>query len=154
MNIIRLTGSEWVIMKILWKNSRCSNSTILTEADKCNISWTKSTLNVLLKRLIGKNAIEKDKTVTPYEYFALISKEECSIAELKILLNQVFDNSMLELCSTAMNSNLITFEEQRSVSKIFNRSVTLESYRIKDIEKRREYYIKRKNKIKKVEKQE
>lgn len=55
--MIKLTDSEWVIMKILWNNSDCSQSTISIAAINYNINWSRNTVHTLLNRLIMRESI-------------------------------------------------------------------------------------------------
>ena len=143
----KLSDSEWVIMKILWNNSDCSQSTISIAAINYNINWSRNTVHTLLNRLINKKAVEADKTVKPYIYFAVIKWEECSMSETTIFFNRVFDDSITKMFSTVLSSQMFTKDDLYIIKRIADRYYAKACYEMRKKLKSKELYQKRKNRL-------
>ena len=142
----KLSDSEWVIMKILWNNSDCSQSIISRTAIDYNVNWTRNTVYTLLNRLINKKAVEVDKTIMPYIYFAVIKWEECSMSETIIFINRVFDGSITKMFSTVLSSQIFTKDELYKMKRIVDKNHIKAYFEMRKKLKRKELYQKKKNK--------
>ena len=60
MNGISLSDGEWKLMNLLWDEHPQALGR-LVEAMKPDTGWTKSTVNVMLKRLAEKGAVSVDE---------------------------------------------------------------------------------------------
>jgi len=106
--IPQISESEWEIMKILWGESpRTANDIIESLSPK--VAWKPKTIKTLISRLLKKRAIHYRKLDRAYEYYPLVSKEECVKQESRSFLNRVYDGEL--------NPMLIGFLDSRMLSK-------------------------------------
>ena len=130
-------------------NHGCSQSTISMATINYNINWSRNTIHTLLNRLIEKKAVEVDKTVKPYIYFAVIKWEDCSLAETKIFIKRVFDKSITKMLSTILSTQIFTKDELFEIKSITNKKYAKAYYEMTEKLKRKDLYQKNKKQSKK-----
>ena len=75
-----ITSKEWYIMKILWKEKRCTLMEIVEKVQK-ETKWSKSTCATMVRRMTEKGVIGYEvKGKTKY-FYPLVEKEEAMIPE-------------------------------------------------------------------------
>lgn len=117
MNNITLSDGEWKLMNELWENHPCSLAQ-LVNAFENDTGWSKSTIFVMLKRLIAKNAVKVDTSGRVQLYTPIIKKEETTVRETRSFLSRVYGGSIgLMVSSLAGQSSLSENEiaELRSI---------------------------------------
>lgn len=62
-----ISEAEWQVIKILWMRPE-STSTELIQILRKKFSWSPSTVKTLLRRLIDKGAIRREKHRKVFEY--------------------------------------------------------------------------------------
>ncbi|MBR6570855.1 MAG: BlaI/MecI/CopY family transcriptional regulator [Clostridia bacterium] len=77
------TPAEWKILEILWKEGGMSTGQI-TSALQPEPGWTQNTVCTLLKRLMQKELIRLDETVSMERYVCRLPKEHVVIAQAAI----------------------------------------------------------------------
>ena len=75
MNGISLSDGEWKLMNLLW-DEHPQTLGRMVEAMKLETGWTKSTVNVMLKRLAEKGAVRVDESGPRKLYFPLVQRDE------------------------------------------------------------------------------
>lgn len=82
-----VSPAEWQIMRVVWAQKETSSRYIidcLAEA----MAWKDSTIKTLIRRLVDKGWLDKQKQGRSYIYRAQVSQEEANRLELKT----IFDN--------------------------------------------------------------
>ncbi len=102
---INITSSELPIMKVLWEKGELSSPEIFE-----NLDGNISTLKTLLKRLVDKGAVGKNKLNSrAYTYYPIVSESEYINSERKGFISRVFDGSK--------NKMLLNFVKEENISK-------------------------------------
>ncbi len=118
--MIQLTEAEWEVMKILWHNENSSLSDIVRIANDNSIPWAMNTVHTLLKRLINKNAVVVDKSMSPHKYRSIIDQQQCGVAEATKLINRIYSGSISKMFSSLMSSESITEEELLKLKRMID----------------------------------
>ena len=107
--IKKIPDAELEVMKIVWNNdSPISTSKIKESCDEeKKKSWSISTLQTLLNRLIERGFLETEKRGKERIYFPKIVEEEYLEFETKAFLKKVHRNSFSSLINTLYKSNEI-----------------------------------------------
>jgi len=108
-DIKKIPDAELEVMKIIWNNdSPISTSKIkeICHEEKRN-SWSISTLQTLLNRLIERGFLETEKRGKERIYFPKIVEEEYLEFETKAFLKKIHGNSFSSLINTLYKSNEI-----------------------------------------------
>lgn len=114
---IKLFDSELKVMDVLWKEGDTTAkkiSDILNE----RVGWNMNTTYTLIKRCIGKGAIERREP--NYVCHALIPKEQVQEQETAELINKVFDGSSDLLFASLLNKKNLSAEEIQRLKQLVN----------------------------------
>ncbi len=93
MEKVLLSEGEWKIMNQLWKKSPASLMEIVHGLEE-DTGWTKSTVFVMMKRLVGKGAVELDTSGKVQTYTPVIEKSEAAEQETGSFLSKVYNGSI------------------------------------------------------------
>jgi BlaI family penicillinase repressor len=118
--MIKLTEAEWDIMKILWDKKELCLADIVKAAQENGNSWATNTVHTLLGRLIKKQALEVNKTVSPHIYYPIADREACSLDKTKKLIEQIYDGSLSRMVSAFLSSEKVSDKELDELRKIVN----------------------------------
>lgn len=69
-----ISNAEWEIMRVVWTKEETTSSQIL-EILAQKTDWTASTVKTLLKRLVDKGYLARQKSGKSFLYSALVSEE-------------------------------------------------------------------------------
>lgn len=92
-NLPKVSEAEWEVMKLIWKISPLTSEKIIDSlSDKMN--WSTQTIKTFITRLIKKGAIGFEKSGRIYNYYPLISENECIKSENETFLKKVYDGAL------------------------------------------------------------
>lgn len=98
---MKITNTEWQVMRIIWANDGSTSREIMNALAK-KFEWTPSTVKTLLSRLVEKGCLTTKKTGNKFSYFAVLT-EAASV-------NQIVEDINEKTCATklpALISDLI-----------------------------------------------
>ncbi len=117
MSEIILSSGEWKLMKLMWvKSPRTIGEMVNALAD--DTAWTKTTIFVMLKRLIAKGAVRMDDSGRLQQYYPLIERDDASCTETDSFLSKVYDGSLGLMVSFLAEQNKLTDEDLDALTKI------------------------------------
>jgi predicted transcriptional regulator len=114
---IKLFDSELKVMDVLWKEGDMTAKRI-SDILKERVGWNMNTTYTLIKRCIGKGAIERREP--NFMCHALIPKEQVQEQETTELINKVFDGSADLLFASLLNRKNLSAEEIEKLKQIVN----------------------------------
>jgi predicted transcriptional regulator len=114
---IKLFDSELKVMDVLWKEGDMTAKGI-SDILKERVGWNMNTTYTLIKRCIGKGAIERREP--NFMCHALIPKEQVQEQETTELINKVFDGSADLLFASLLNRKNLSAEEIERLKQIVN----------------------------------
>jgi predicted transcriptional regulator len=114
---IKLFDSELKVMDVLWKEGDMTAKRI-SDILKERVGWNMNTTYTLIKRCIGKGAIERREP--NFMCHALIPKEQVQEQETTELINKVFDGSADLLFASLLNRKNLSAEEIERLKQIVN----------------------------------
>ena len=117
----KISDAEWEVMKIIWSNEKTTSSNII-ENLKDKEEWKPSTIKSLINRLLNKNAISLDKNGKEYEYYPLVSEEECVKEESNSFLKKVFNGSVNSMLLNFVKSQKLSEEDIEELRNILENS--------------------------------
>lgn len=92
-NLPKVSEAEWEVMKLIWKTNPLTSQEIIDSlCDKMN--WSTQTIKTFLTRLIKKGAVGFEKSGRSYNYYPLISENECIKSENETFLKKVYDGAL------------------------------------------------------------
>lgn len=94
---MQISDAEWQVMKIIWMQGEQTSTDLIKVLEK-RFSWSKSTIQTLLARLVEKECLTREKQGKSFVYSALLSQEDSK----KLLVQDIKD----KLCSRRMKQLL------------------------------------------------
>ena len=113
-------GLQLVHMNELWKAP--SSVGALVKALRGETGWSKSTVFIMLSRLIEKGAVACDDAVSPKLYSALISREGAALSETRSFLGRVYGGSLGSMMSCMAANHELSREEIDELVAILRRA--------------------------------
>ena len=110
MEGISLSDGEWKLMNLLWDDVPMTMGRFV-EALKAETGWTKSTVNVMLKRLAEKGAVRIDTDGVKKLYYPLIRRDDAIRSEAKSTLKRIRMDRFGLLVSTMAQESELSQEE-------------------------------------------
>lgn len=104
-------------MDVLWKEGDTTAKRI-SDILKEQVGWNMNTTYTLIKRCIGKGAVERKEP--NFVCHALIPKEQVQVQETKELINKVFDGSVDLLFASLLNRKNLSAKEIEKLKQIVN----------------------------------
>ena len=116
---ITLSDGEWKIMKLLWKSAPRTIGEIVSELSD-ETGWSKTTVFVMLKRLIGKEAVRLDDSGRLHQYYPLIRRTDVTHEETDSFLTRVYDGSIGMMVSSLAGRKALTKEDIDELRRILD----------------------------------
>ena len=114
-----ITSKEWYIMKILWKEKRCTLMEIVEKVQK-ETKWSKSTCATMVRRMTEKGVIGYEvKGKTKY-FYPLVEKEEAMIPETRSFLGRIYDGSVGALMNTLIRQGNLSEKDLDELEEILH----------------------------------
>jgi len=119
MQNITLSDGEWKIMKLLWKSAPRTIGEIVSELNE-ETGWSKTTVFVMLKRLIGKEAVSMDDSGRLQQYYPLLERKDVAPEETDSFLSGVYDGSIGMMVSSLAGRKALTKEDIDELRRILD----------------------------------
>jgi len=121
MEQIRISDSEWKIMKVLWN----TDGTAFTLGEIISAlgedsHWSYTTVRTLIVRLTDKGAVNADKTTGVYRYSAALNEQECIGEEVRSFISRVFDDKPSKLVASLVRDGEISEKERSEILKLLS----------------------------------
>lgn len=115
----RISDAEWLVMKVLWQESPLTASSVI-EYLKLETNWNPKTIQTLIGRLVKKGALDINKDANLYQYYPLVSQEECMREETKSFLQKVYGGSLNLLLANFVKSENLSPEEIEELKSLLD----------------------------------
>ena len=112
-----LSDGEWKLMKLLWQKAPRTIGEMVSELDE-ETSWSRTTVFVMLKRLIAKEAVRMDDSGQLQQYYPVLKRKEVERAETDSFLSRVYDGSVGFMVSSLVGRRALTDKEIRELRAI------------------------------------
>ena len=119
MSNITLSDGEWKIMKLLWQSAPRTIGEIVS-ALKSETGWSKTTVFVMLKRLIGKEAVRMDDSGRLQQYYPLIQRTDVTREETDSFLSRVYDGSIGMMVSSLAGRKALSKDDIDELRRILD----------------------------------
>ena len=100
---MQISDAEWQVMKIIWMQGKQTSTDLIKVLEK-RFSWSKSTIQTLLARLVEKECLTREKQGKSFIYSALLRQEDSK----KLLVQDIKD----KLCSRRIKQLLADLIEE------------------------------------------
>ena len=109
-NSPKISESEWQVMQVIWKKSPITTNEVVKELTPKS-RWKPKTIMTLLNRLVKKGALRFEKDGRAYEYYPLISENECVKAKNRSFLKRVYGGALKPMLADFLEDAELTDQE-------------------------------------------
>lgn len=113
----RISESEWVVMKELWRKHPQTSGQIV-EALAGKTRWGAATIKTLINRLVTKKALGFDKLGREHHYSPLVSEADCAREEGRSFRQRVFDGSLSPMLASFLEREPLSPKEIAELKQI------------------------------------
>ncbi len=118
----QVSGSELVLMKIIWKNGGAAlYSLIMEELEKDKNEWKNNTVLTLLSRLVEKKYLKIKKIGRRNEYMATVTEQEYQTMQTHSFLNKVYGGNVKNLISTLLRQDILSADELKEIEAFWRK---------------------------------
>ncbi|KAJ49166.1 BlaI family penicillinase repressor [Clostridium tetanomorphum] len=113
----KISAAEWEVMKLLWKEHPLTSEKII-DSLTTKMDWSTQTVKTFITRLLKKEAIGFEKVGRIYNYYPLISRDECIKAENESFLQKVYDGAVGMLFTKFLEEEPLSEEEIEELEQL------------------------------------
>ena len=117
-NVLKISETEWQVMKVVWANNPCSAAEVIDALAAADASWHPKTIKTFLNRLVGKQALGFRKEGRGYVYQALVTEKECVDAASQSFLQRVFGGSLKPMLAHFVEHKKLSREEIADLKRL------------------------------------
>lgn len=114
-----LSDAEWDVMKALWEQAPISVSDLCAHLMPIT-QWHPKTIRTMLIRLAKKRVVGKKSKGGVYQYFPLVSRDECSQFATQSFVDRVFDGALTPMVAYFASRRVLTEDEKRELRKLLD----------------------------------
>ena len=114
-----ISDAEWQVMKVLWGKSPLTSMEII-DSLRPDTTWSPKTIHTLISRSVKKEALGVRKGSSFYQYFPLVTEEECRRVETKSFVQKVYDGSLHLLIANFIKDEKLSSEEIEELRRILD----------------------------------
>ena len=123
-NIEIPTEAEWEIMEVVWSRKGTVTSAEIVDQIQKNKNVSKTTVRVLVKRLVSKGLLEftiDEHDSRVYHYKSTCSKKDCQAAKSRDFVKNYFGgNSMAAIAALVGNDKKLSDKQLNELQKIID----------------------------------
>ena len=94
----KVTEAEAVVLGALWRLGPLTPARLLAEVKQVQ-PWADTTIKTLLARLVRKAAVRAEREDGPVRYRAMIARDDFVAAEVRLLVDRLFDGDETALAA-------------------------------------------------------
>lgn len=119
----KISDSEWLVLRCLWKESPVELKTIYLML-KEETGWTSNMVRAMVVRLLEKGAIGAEKSGHRYRYYPIADENTCVKEETESFLNRVFERSVPRLFAALTDDRKLSAQELEELEAMIQRMKT------------------------------
>ena len=118
-SFLRISESEWEVMKIVWRQNPISAAEIIAELSERS-EWHQRTIRTLIGRLVRKGALRFKEEGRRYVYSPAVSREVCVRHASKSFMSRVFEGSSASVVLSLVRKTPLEKEEIEELRRILD----------------------------------
>lgn len=119
MNGIHLSEGEWKIMKLLWESPPQTIAQLVASLE-AETGWSRTTVFVMLKRLIAKGAVRVDDSGRVQQYYPTVTRARVAAEAADSFLARVYDGSIGWMVSSLTGRRALSAEEIAELRRVLD----------------------------------
>ena len=116
----KISQAEWEVMEVLWKTSPLTANDIV-EKLTARTPWKRETIRTLINRLVRKKAIGFEKNGRQYDYFPLVTQDQCIKDETQSFLRRFGGRAIEPMLAAFVEEKQLSPEKIAKLRQILDR---------------------------------
>lgn len=121
MKNVTLSDGEWKIMNLLWKKEPMTIGEMVTALEN-DTAWTKSTVFMMLKRMIEKKVVRVAGGNRAKLYFPVLLQEKASAYETENFLSKVYGGSIGMMVASMAGQKALSEDDIEELYRILKQA--------------------------------
>ena len=117
MKQVGLSDGEWKLMNLLWEQAPRTLGEMV-EAMKEDTGWSKSTIYVMLKRMLEKGTVEMREEDGLQKYYPVLNREETAREESRNFLFKVYKGSLSMMVASLVGQDSLSEQDIAELQNI------------------------------------
>ena len=117
---MQISDAEWQVMKIIWMQGEQTSSDLIKVLEK-RLSWSKSTIQTLLARLVEKECLTREKQGKSFIYSALLTQEDSKKLLVKDIKDKVCSRRMKQLLANLIKECDFTLADLEGLEEVISK---------------------------------
>jgi copper transport repressor, copY/tcrY family len=117
---MQISDAEWQVMKIIWMQGEQTSTDLIKVLEK-RFSWSKSTIQTLLARLVEKECLTREKQGKSFIYSALLTQEDSKKLLVKDIKDKVCSRRMKQLLANLIKECDFTLADLEGVEEVISK---------------------------------
>lgn len=119
-DIVKISDAESEVMKVLWVGKIPMTERNILDALDEDSDWSPTTIKTLLKRLLDKGAVRREKKEVFY-YSPVLGEADFAKDRTVDLLNKVFGGNAKSLVSAMINQDMISADDMEELKSYWKK---------------------------------
>jgi BlaI family penicillinase repressor len=115
----KISESEWLVMRVLWKKSPLTANEIVEELAG-NTHWKPKTIKTLITRLTNKGAVKFKKEGRLYKYYPAVNKDDCVGMERRSFVRRVYGGISKPMVASFLEEAELSADDIAELKKILD----------------------------------
>lgn len=117
---MQISDAEWQVMKIIWMQGKQTSTDLIKVLEK-RFSWSKSTIQTLLARLVEKECLTREKQGKSFIYSALLTQEDSKKLLVKDIKDKVCSRRMKQLLADLIKECDFTLADLEGLEEVISK---------------------------------
>jgi len=117
---MQISDAEWQVMKIIWMQGEQTSTDLIKVLEK-RFSWSKSTIQTLLARLVEKECLTREKQGKSFIYSALLTQEDSKKLLVKYIKDKVCSRRMKQLLANLIKECDFTLADLEGLEEVISK---------------------------------
>ena len=117
---MQISDAEWQVMKIIWMQGEQTSTDLIKVLEK-RFSWSKSTVQTLLARLVEKECLTREKQGKSFIYSALLTQEDSKKLLVQDIKDKVCARRMKQLLADLIKECDFTLADLEGLEEVISK---------------------------------
>ena len=117
---MQISDAEWQVMKIIWMQGEQTSTDLIKVLEK-RFSWSKSTIQTLLARLVEKECLTREKQGKSFIYSALLTQEDSKKLLVQDIKDKVCSRRIKQLLADLIKECDFTLADLKGLEEVISK---------------------------------
>ena len=117
---MQISDAEWQVMKIIWMQGKQTSTDLIKVLEK-RFSWSKSTIQTLLARLVEKECLTREKQGKSFVYSALLTLDDSRVLMVQDIKDKLCSRRMKPLLADLIEECDFTLADLEGLEEVISK---------------------------------